>query len=502
MSLRVYNTLTHDKEVLEPLSPGHLRMYVCGVTVYDECHVGHARSAMVFDVIYRYLLHKGYRVTYVRNFTDVDDKIIDRARREGIAWDEISRTYMDSFHADMDALGILRPTLEPRATDHIPDMIRAIAALQEKGFAYPADGNVYFSVGRFRDYGKLSRRDKAEMLAGARVEVDDVKRDPLDFALWKRSEPGEPYWESPWGRGRPGWHIECTCMSQKYLDESFDIHGGGLDLVFPHHENEIAQAEALTGKPFARYWIHNGPLTREGVKMSKSLGNILTIRDALREYHREELRLFMMMAHYRKPLDFSSQGMAEAQVALDRLYSTLARLDQLRDEPDHEIQKEQTEPRGLQGPALELWHHLSSFREAFEEAMDDDFNTPPAIARLFDLNRLVNQWLDHSSSSPIGTSPSLLGRLRSCYALYSDVLGILSERPETFFQRKQDRSLARMGLTREEVESLVSSRAAARMEKNWREADRIRDELLSKGIQLLDSRHGTSWRIRPESHGG
>ncbi|MGQ9655648.1 MAG: cysteine--tRNA ligase, partial [Thermodesulfobacteriota bacterium] len=374
MSLRVYNTLTHNKEVLEPISPGHIRMYVCGVTVYDECHVGHARSAIVFDVIYRYLLHKGYRVTYVRNFTDVDDKIIDRAKREGIAWDEISRTYTESFHADMDALGILRPTLEPRATDHIPDMIRAIAVLEEKGFAYSVDGSVYFSVGRFRDYGKLSRRDKAEMLAGARVEVDDVKRDPLDFALWKRSEPGEPSWDSPWGRGRPGWHIECTCMSQKYLEESFDIHGGGLDLVFPHHENEIAQAEALTGKPFARYWIHNGPLTREGVKMSKSLGNILTIRDALHEYHREELRLFMMMAHYRKPLDFSSQGMAEARAALDRLYSTLARLDQLRDQPEHDVPEKQDEVRDmetdLQGPARALWHHVGSFREAFEEAMD------------------------------------------------------------------------------------------------------------------------------------
>jgi cysteinyl-tRNA synthetase len=505
MTLRVYNTLTRSKEPFEPLSPGHVRMYVCGVTVYDECHVGHARSAIVFDVIYRYLRHKGYKVTYVRNFTDVDDKIIDRARREGVAWQEISRTYTESFHRDMDALGVLRPTLEPRATEHIPDMIRAIAALEEKGVAYCVDGNVYFSVSSFPGYGKLSRRDRAEMLAGARVEVDEVKRDPLDFALWKRSGPGEPSWESPWGPGRPGWHIECTCMSQKYLEESFDIHGGGLDLVFPHHDNEIAQAEALSGKSFARYWIHNGPLTRDGVKMSKSLGNILTISEALQQYHSEELRLFMMMAHYRKPLDFTSQGMAEAQAALDRLYSTVERLEGVEKDLRQEVQEESGEGpmtgAELQGAALALWHRLVSFPRAFEEALDDDFNTPQAVAQLFDLNRLVNQWLDHSSSFPHGASPSLLERLRSCYALYSEVLGILSERPEAFFRQRQERNLARLGLTRGEIESLVKYRDAARREKNWREADRIRDELLSKGIQLLDGRHGTTWRIRAGSAG-
>jgi hypothetical protein len=313
MGLRIYNTLTRTKEPFEPREPGHVRMYVCGVTVYDECHLGHARSAIAFDVIYRYLMFKGYKVTYVRNFTDIDDKILDRARREGVAWDEIARTYIEAFKRDMEALDVLRPTVEPLATDHIPEMIQMIKRLEDAGVAYCVDGNVYFSVSSFPGYGKLSRRDRDQMMAGARVEPDERKRDPLDFALWKRSQPNEPAWDSPWGPGRPGWHIECSCMSQKYLGETLDIHGGGLDLIFPHHENEIAQSEALTGKPFARYWIHNGPLTREGVKMSKSLGNILSIREALERYHPEELRLFFLLAHYRKPLDFTEAGIREAR---------------------------------------------------------------------------------------------------------------------------------------------------------------------------------------------
>lgn len=493
MALHIYNSLTHRKEPFEPLEPGHVRMYVCGVTVYDECHVGHARSAVVFDVIYRYLGFRGLKVTYVRNFTDIDDKILDRARRDGLPWEEIARTYILAFHRDMDRLGVFRPTVEPLATEHIPDMIRMIRALESKGVAYAVDGNVYFSVCAFEGYGKLSRRDRDQMMAGARVELDERKRDPLDFALWKRSQPGEPAWESPWGPGRPGWHIECSCMSQKYLGQTLDIHGGGVDLVFPHHENEIAQSEALTGKPFARFWIHNGPLTRDRVKMSKSLGNILSLREALERYHPEELRLFFLMAHYRKPLDFTETGMAEAQAALERLYSTLERMDRLgtvETTPKGSFLEGHQCPEGLPEP-------LSGFSERFHQAMEDDFNTPRALAQLFELNRSLNQWLDDPSFVTDNRGLRLLAMARSCYGLVGSSLGILTLSPREFRAQKEDLLLARMGLEREEIQSLIQRRAQARMERKFSEADRIREELAARGIQLLDSPQGTSWKIKP-----
>jgi cysteinyl-tRNA synthetase len=494
MALCIYNSLTHRKEPFEPQEPGRVGMYVCGVTVYDECHVGHARSAIVFDVIYRYLSSRGLRVTYVRNFTDIDDKILDRARREARPWDEIARTYMMAFRRDMGALGILPPTLEPMATEHIPDMIGMIRALEQKGLAYAVDGNVYFSVSKFPGYGKLSRRDRDQMMAGARVELDERKRDPLDFALWKRSQPGEPAWESPWGHGRPGWHIECSCMSQKYLGHTLDIHGGGLDLVFPHHENEIAQSEALTGKPFARFWIHNGPLTRERVKMSKSLGNILSIREALERYHPEELRLFFLMAHYRKPLDFTEAGMAEAQAALARLYTTLERMERLGiPEQQEEPLMEFLDPNALQG-----WPEpLRGFRQRFQEAMDDDFNTPRALAGLFELNRALNQWLDDPSFSSGPRLRELLFAARACYGLARHCLGILHLSPGEFQAQKEGLLLGLLGLDRERIEFLIQKRAQARGERNFSEADRIRDDLAARGIQLLDSPQGTSWKIKP-----
>ncbi len=494
MGLRIYNSLTHRRELFEPLEPGHVRMYVCGVTVYDECHVGHARSAIVFDVIYRYLRHMGFNVTYVRNFTDIDDKILERARREGLAWDEISRKYIAAFQRDMESLGVLPPTLEPLATKHIADMIEMIKALQEKGAAYAVDGNVYFSVSSFPGYGKLSRRDREQMVAGARVEPDERKKDPLDFALWKSSKPGEPAWESPWGPGRPGWHIECSCMSQKYLGQPLDIHGGGLDLVFPHHENEIAQSEALTGEALARFWIHNGPLTREKVKMSKSLGNILSIRAALERYHPEELRLFFLMTHYRKPLDFTEAGMAEAQTALERLYRTLERIDKivatrgLQDSP-------RLRPEPGHVPELAPW--LQQFHEKFQEAMEDDFNTPRALAGLFDLTRRLNQWMDNPNF-PTGSKVSeLLGAARACYELARSCLGILQLHPGEFQTQKEDLLLGRLGLEREQIQELLLRRSQARAERNFSEADRIRDELAARGIQLLDSPQGTTWKIKP-----
>lgn len=498
MALRIYNTLSHAKEPFEPLEPGHVRMYVCGVTVYDECHVGHARSAIVFDVMYRALLHLGYRVTYVRNFTDVDDKILDRARKLGIPWDQISRTYIDAFYRDMDALGLLRPTVEPLATDHIQEMIQAIQGLEAKGLAYAVDGNVYFPVNRFPDYGKLSRRDREQMFAGARIEVDDLKRDPLDFALWKRSQPDEPAWESPWGPGRPGWHIECSSMSQKYLGKTFDIHGGGLDLVFPHHENEIAQAEGLTGEPFARFWIHNGPLTREGIKMSKSLGNILSIQEALHQYHPEELRLFMVMGHYRKPIDFSSQGMAEAEAALDRIYSTLQRMDSILAEHPPAQGVPATE-RPAQGPGRGVWERLQTFQDRFLEAMDDDFNTALALAQLFDLNRALNQWLEHRSFSPTPESLVLIQKARACYGLCGEVLGFLTQEPDAFFRQKEDLKLKGLGLARDRIEAALEQRAEARRRKDWKEADRIREELHHLGFQIQDTPSGSTWKARPTS---
>lgn len=493
MALLIYNSLTHRKEPFEPLEPGHVRMYVCGVTVYDECHVGHARSAIVFDTIYRYLTMRGLKVTYVRNFTDIDDKILDRARRDGRPWDEIARTYIDAFHRDMDRLGVLRPTVEPLATEHIPDMLRMIESLVNKGLAYSVDGNVYFSVSAFDGYGKLSRRDRAQMMAGARVELDERKRDPLDFALWKRSQEGEPAWDSPWGPGRPGWHIECSCMSQKYLGDTMDIHGGGLDLVFPHHENEIAQSEAITGKPLARFWIHNGPLTRDRVKMSKSLGNILSINDALERYHPEELRLFVLMAHYRKPLDFTDSGMAEAQAALERLYSTLERVDRLaRDTGSSQCNAPQTsfQGRGLPEP-------LSDFQERFHKAMEDDFNTPRALAQLFELNRSLNQWMDDPCFATHGKASEILSAARYCFRLIAESLGILGLSPEQFRTQKEDLLLEHIGLNRNEILSMIQKRAQARMQRDFSEADRIRQELSRRGIQLLDSPEGTSWKIRP-----
>ena len=323
MALRIYNTLTGKKEDFVPLHENRVGLYVCGVTVYDLCHIGHGRSAVVFDTIYRYLRYRGYEVTYVRNFTDIDDKIIKRANDEGVDFKAIAEKYIEEFNIDMGRLGLEKPSVEPKATEHIPEMIQLISILVEKGFAYQRNGDVFFSVERFKDYGKLSKRNLDEMQAGARVEIDEKKENPLDFALWKASKPGEPSWESPWGKGRPGWHIECSVMSQKYLGETFDIHGGGKDLIFPHHENEIAQSEAATGKPFVRYWIHNGFVNINKEKMSKSLGNILTLKEIFKDWHPEVIRLFLLSHHYRSPLDYSVDSLSEAKAGLDRFYTTL-----------------------------------------------------------------------------------------------------------------------------------------------------------------------------------
>jgi len=367
MALRLYNTLAGEKEPFIPRVAGKVGMYVCGVTVYDFCHIGHARAGIVFDMIYRYLRFSGYDVTYVRNYTDIDDKIINRANQEGTDYRTIADRYIATFDEDMDRLGMLRPTIEPKATDHIEDIISIIQRLIDNGHAYAVDGDVYFAVETFPTYLKLSGRNLDDMLAGARVDVDERKRNPMDFALWKGSKPGEPFWQSPWGAGRPGWHIECSAMSMRFLGPSFDIHGGGKDLVFPHHENEIAQSEGANGCRFVNYWLHNGFVNINSEKMSKSLGNFFTIREVLELFDPETLRFFILQAHYRSPLDYSDQNLREAQTGLSRIYDALAALDLALERPAVET--------AVLPSAAEFAEKVAGLLPRFNEAMDDDFNT-------------------------------------------------------------------------------------------------------------------------------
>ena len=385
MTLKIYNTLSKRKEEFKPIEENRLGVYVCGITVYDICHIGHARSAVVFDVITRYFKYRGYDVRYVKNFTDVDDKIIKRANSEGVGIRDIAERYIAEHNTDMDALGIQRPTITPRATEYIREMIELITKLLEKGLAYVVAGDVYYSVESFKEYGRLSGRNIEDMIAGARVDVDARKQNPLDFALWKASKEGEPWWESPWGKGRPGWHIECSVMSQKLLGETFDIHGGGEDLIFPHHENEIAQSQGATGRIPARYWIHNGFIKINSEKMSKSLGNVFTIREILKFYHPEVLRLFFLQSHYRSPIDFTDGSLAEARSGMERFYSALGHLEKLLE--NSELGDFTGE---LKGREKELFEKFSDLPNRFSEAMDDDFNTARALGYIFDAVRMVN----------------------------------------------------------------------------------------------------------------
>lgn len=410
MGLKIYNTLTRKKGDFQPLQPGKVGMYVCGMTVYDMCHLGHARSAVLFDVIYRYLMHRGYDVTFVRNFTDVDDKIINRAKELGEEWKSLAERFIGEFYVDMDALGILRPTFEPRATEYIGEMQSLIERLVSSGHVYEANGDVMFSVNSFAGYGKLSGKRIDELISGARVEVDEKKRNPLDFALWKAAKPGEPFWESPWGPGRPGWHIECSAMSLRLLGEQFDIHGGGADLAFPHHENEMAQSEAATGKHFAKYWIHNGFVNISSEKMSKSLGNVLNIRDILKSVHPEALRLFLISSHYRSPLDYNQSSIKESASALERLYAAMAAVD--------EVSKRA-------GTSDQLPEELANINDRFMQAMDDDFNTPRALAILFGVARAINRYSASDSLSEI-PGPHILAQVKDeVISLSREILGLL-----------------------------------------------------------------------------
>jgi cysteinyl-tRNA synthetase len=470
MSLKIFNTLSGEKEEFAPLTPGEVRMYVCGVTVYDSSHIGHARSLLTFDTIYRYLKFSGYRVQFVRNFTDVDDKIINKANDQRSSCEAVTDRYIEEFHRDAESLGLLAPSLEPRATLHIAEIIELIQTLEERQLAYRIDGDVFFSVPGFPGYGKLSRKRIDELEAGARVEIDERKKSPLDFALWKSSKSGEPSWQSPWGPGRPGWHIECSAMSSKYLGQPFDIHGGGRDLMFPHHENEIAQSEGAFGLPLARYWMHNGLLTVNGEKMSKSLGNYFTIEEILQEHDPVAVRQLFLASHYRSPGDFSKEALQEAGRAGERIYETIER---------------------IAGSGIKRQNGIAdaSLMASFRQEMDDDFNTPRALALIFDEVRSLNRLLDAKTNEGLAERASALETM-------CEALGLLQDAPEAFFSRKKARWLRQQGFTDQEVQKSIAARDQARKDKNWHEADRIRNELLVKGIVVEDTRGGTTWKVR------
>lgn len=471
----LYNTLTQKKEELVPYSQNKIKMYVCGPTVYSSAHLGHARAAVTFDIIERFLSHIGYEVTYVRNFTDIDDKIINKSIETGVPAVEISEKYIQEYKDDMASIGVKTPTVEPKVTEHIPEIIDLIRRIIDSGHAYQSGDDVFFSVKKFKDYGKLSKRHPDDMIAGIRVDINERKEDPLDFALWKGAKPGEPSWQSPWGKGRPGWHIECSTMSMKYLGESFDIHGGGKDLLFPHHENEIAQSESASGQQFAKYWIHNGLIQINREKMSKSIGNILNVKNAVSMWSKEAIRLFFLSHQYLNPADFSDTIMDESEAALERLYITIKRAHDLGE--------------GGGGEDSELAAAVGGFKEKWVTTMCDDFNTADAFGSLFELTRAINRSIDS-----VGRTDALEGALEEI-KVFGDVLGVLEYEPDEYLKGlRLEKSST--GITEEEIEEFIEERNSARSEKNWGRADEIRDELSEKGILLEDKSEGTVWRAK------
>ena len=457
--LHIYNSLTRKKEVFTPIEPGKVRMYVCGMTVYDFCHLGHARVLVVFDTVVRYMRYSGLDVTYVRNITDVDDKIINRANENGEDIAELTQRYIDAMHEDTAALGVLPPSEEPRATASMVEIIDMVQKLVDKGHAYLADnGDVYYDVSTFENYGQLSGKQLDDLRAGERVAVDENKDDPLDFVLWKAAKPGEPSWDSPWGQGRPGWHIECSAMSTCCLGNHFDIHGGGQDLQFPHHENEIAQSEAATGEHFVNLWMHNGFVRINDEKMSKSLGNFFTVREILKQYQGEEIRYFVLASHYRSPLNFSDQLLDAARAALTRLYNSLRAIELAADMAGED-----------------------EYTVRFENAMNDDFNTPEAIAVLFEIANHVNRARDEGNNEEASRLAAILKKL-------SNVLGLLEADPDSYLQGGAGAG------DNDRVEALIQQRLEARAARNWAEADRIRDELHAMGVELEDKDGKTTWR--------
>ncbi|MHB1314865.1 MAG: cysteine--tRNA ligase [Christensenellales bacterium] len=456
--MKIYNTMTREKEEFVPIKDGHVALYACGPTVYNYFHIGNARPFIIFDTLRRYLEYRGYKVTFVQNFTDIDDKMINRANQEGITVSELAGRFIEEYYKDADALGIRRATVNPKATEHIGEIITLIQRLIDNRMAYASGGDVYFSVESFPAYGKLSRQPLDNLSIGIRIEAGDIKKHPMDFALWKAQKPGEPAWESPWGLGRPGWHVECSAMSMKYLGESFDIHGGGQDLIFPHHENEIAQSEGATGKPFARYWMHNGYINVDNQKMSKSLNNFFTVRDIAAEYDLQAVRMFMLFAHYRNPVNFSHDMIEQAKNALYRLHNAYDHLAF--------VQSSGTDAKGA-GDELFL-KKLQDYKQAFIDAMDDDLNTADALAALFEIARECNTYFAESGSK-IAASSAL--------ALYTELLQVLG------LQKKEEE-------VPKEIQSLVEKRQQARKDKNWALSDAIRDELKQKGYAVEDTAQG------------
>ena len=464
--MRLYNTMTRQKEEFVPIHPGEVRMYTCGPTVYNFIHVGNARPMIMFDLLRRYLEYRGYKVTFVQNFTDVDDKIIRRANEEGISSQAVAEKYIAEYFTDAHGLGVRDATIHPKATENMQQIIDLVQTLIDKGYAYESNGDVYYRTLKFREYGKLSHQPLEDLQAGARIAVGEHKEDPMDFALWKAAKPGEPAWESPWGMGRPGWHIECSAMSNRYLGKTIDLHCGGMDLEFPHHENEIAQSEAANGCEFVHYWLHNGFLNIDNQKMSKSLGNFFTVREAAQAYGYETIRFFMLSAHYRSPLNYSRESLEQAQAALDRLYTARDNLDFLCE-------------NGEDGPMTQqeqkVAQALPDFRARFQAAMDDDLNTADAMGVLFDLVRTINTALEGRPTKALA---------EACRAMFQELIGVMG----LLYARKKADSLD------EKVEAMIAARQQARKEKNFAEADRIRDELKAMGIELMDTPQGVKWK--------
>lgn len=462
--MKVYNTLTRKKEELVPITPGEIKMYACGPTVYNYIHIGNARPLCIFDILRRYLEYRGYNVKFVQNFTDIDDKIIRRANEEHVDFSEISERYIKEFWTDADGLNVRHATINPKATENIDAIIQIISTLIEKGYAYEAQGDVYFSTEKFKDYGKLSHQPLEDLEAGARIMVGEVKREPMDFAVWKAAKPGEPAWDSPWGKGRPGWHIECSAMNWRYLGDTIDIHCGGQDLIFPHHENEIAQSECFTGKPFAHYWMHNGYINVDNVKMSKSLGNFFTVRDVAEKYGYEPIRYLLISAQYRSPINYSTDIIEQCIAALNRLYTCRDSLDfELKNAVDAEHDGDKAIIDGF-----------NKYREQFIAAMDDDLNTADAIASIFELVRDIN-------TNVVGKTPSK-ALVEGTIAMFDELTGVLG----LVYNRKTE-------TLDSDVEALIEARTNARKEKNWAEADRIRDQLKEMGIVLEDTAQGVKW---------
>ena len=462
--MKVYNTLTRKKEELLPITPGEIKIYACGPTVYNYIHIGNARPLCIFDILRRYLEYRGYNVKFVQNFTDIDDKIIRRANEEHVDFSEISERYIKEFWTDADGLNVRHATINPKATENIDAIIQIISTLIEKGYAYEAQGDVYFSTEKFKDYGKLSHQPLEDLEAGARIMVGEVKREPMDFAVWKAAKPGEPAWDSPWGKGRPGWHIECSAMNWRYLGDTIDIHCGGQDLIFPHHENEIAQSECFTGKPFAHYWMHNGYINVDNVKMSKSLGNFFTVRDVAEKYGYEPIRYLLISAQYRSPINYSTDIIEQCIAALNRLYTCRDSLDfELKNAVDAEHDGDKAIIDGF-----------DKYREQFISAMDDDLNTADAIASIFELVRDIN-------TNVVGKTPSK-ALVEGAIAMFDELTGVLG----LVYNRKTE-------TLDSDVEALIEARTNARKEKNWAEADRIRDQLKEMGIVLEDTAQGVKW---------